>query len=180
MSSVAVRRKWAKAGNIRSDSSTAARDQRRVVEQQPALLGVLEQRPHAAAVGRLGAVVAGRDEQEEAHHDLVLLEPLAVDLGVDEDAGQVVGRVLAPLGDQLPAALEDLRHVALHHRLAPSGLTSGSPAPSVVVHQPRPDRVVLGGMPMKLPITRETTGWATSSTRSHVSRLAEPVEHPDA
>ena len=27
-----------------------------------------------------------------------------------------------------------------------------------------------GGMPMKLPITRETTGWATSVTRSQVSR----------
>ncbi len=26
------------------------------------------------------------------------------------------------------------------------------------------------GMPMKLPITRETAGWATSATRSHVSR----------
>jgi hypothetical protein len=29
---------------------------------------------------------------------------------------------------------------------------------------------------MKLPITRETTGWATSLTRSHVSAL-QPVEH---
>ena len=47
---------------------------------------MLHQRPHAAAVGRLGAVVAGGHEQEEAHHDLVLLELLAVDLGVDEDA----------------------------------------------------------------------------------------------
>ena len=31
------------------------------------------------------------------------------------------------------------------------------------------------GMPMKLPITRETTtGWATSVTRSHVSRPSRP------
>ena len=37
----------------------------------------------------------------------MLLQALAVDLGVDEDAGQVVGRVLAPLGDQPLAALED-------------------------------------------------------------------------
>ena len=62
------------------------------------------QRAHAAAVGRLGAVVAGGHEQEEAHDDLVLLELLAVDLGVDEHAGQVVGRVLAALGDQLPGS----------------------------------------------------------------------------
>ncbi len=27
-----------------------------------------------------------------------------------------------------------------------------------------------GGMPMKLPITRDTAGWATSLTRSHSSR----------
>ena len=27
---------------------------------------------------------------------------------------------------------------------------------------------------MKLPITRETTGWATSATRSHVSRPSSP------
>ena len=46
----------------------------------------------AAAVGRLGAVVARRHQQEEAHDDLVLLELLAVDLGVDEHARQVVGR----------------------------------------------------------------------------------------
>ena len=30
---------------------------------------------------------------------------------------------------------------------------------------------------MKLPITRATTGWATSVTRSHVSRPSSRVEH---
>jgi hypothetical protein len=59
-----------------------ARDQRGLVQQLLALGRVLDQRPHPAAVGRLGAVVARRDEQEEAHHDLVLLESLAVDLRV--------------------------------------------------------------------------------------------------
>ena len=32
---------------------------------------------------------------------------------------------------------------------------------------------------MKLPITRETTGWATSLTRSQELAAVEPVEHPD-
>ena len=32
---------------------------------------------------------------------------------------------------------------------------------------------------MKLPITRETTGWATSETRSHGLAALEPVEHVD-
>ena len=160
-----------------------ARDQRGVVEQEPALLGVLHQRPHAAAVGRLGAVVAGRDEEEEAHHDLVLLQLLAVDLGVDEDAGQVVGRVLAPGGDHLAAALEDLGHAfwiaASMCSSMPLGLKSGSPAPSVEFISSAQTASSSSGIPMKLPITRETTGWATSVTRSHVSRPVEPVEHAD-
>ena len=156
-----------------------ARDQRRVVEQHLALVGVLEQRPHAAAVGRLGAVVARGHQQEEAHHDLVLLEPLAVELGVDENAGQVVGRVLAALVDQLPAALEDLGHVLLHDRSRPPRVRVAVPGAERVVHQPRPDRVVLG----------RDAHEAADHPRDHrlgdvvdqVARLAvgESVEHPD-
>ena len=59
----------------------------------------------------------------------------------------------------------------------PSGLRSGSPAPSVVFISRAQIASSSGGMPMKLPITRETTGWATSVTRSHVSRPVEAVEH---
>ena len=61
----------------------------------------------------------------------------------------------------------------------PSGLRSGSPAPSVVFISRAQTSSSSGGMPMKLPITRETTGWATSVTRSQVSRPVEPVEHAD-
>ncbi len=123
-----------------------ARDERRIVDDLAHLVGVLEQRAHATAVGRLRAVVAGGHQQEEAHDDLVLLERLAVDLGVDEDAGEVVRRVRPPLLDQHPAALEDLGDVLLHDQLRvfrPLALagTKG------VVHQPRPDDVVLGRDP---------------------------------
>ena len=83
-------------------------------------------------------------EQEEAHDDLVLLEPLAVELGVDEHAGEVVGRALAALGDQPRAALEDLRDVALHDGLDALGVEVGVAGAERRVHQPRPDRVVLG------------------------------------
>ena len=62
----------------------------------------------------------------------------------------------------------------------PSGLRSGSPAPSVVFISRAQISSSSGGMPMKLPITRETTGWATSLTRSQVSRPVEPVEHARA
>ena len=53
---------------------------------------------------------------------------------------------------------------------APSGVTSGSPAPRIVFISVAQTSSSSGGRPMKLPITRETTGWATSSTRSQVSR----------
>ena len=89
----------------------------------------------------------GGDEQEEPHHDLVLLEPLAVDLGVDEHAGQVVGRPLAALGDEPPAALEDLGHVPLHHGLGSLGVEVRVARAERRVHQPRPDLVVLGRDP---------------------------------
>ena len=119
------------------------RGQRRVVEQLLPLVGVLEQRAHAAAVGRLGAVVAGCDEEEEAHHDLVLLQPLAVDLGVHQHAREVVGGVLAALRDQLAAAREDLGHLALHHGLHALGVEVRIARAQSGVHQPGPDLVVL-------------------------------------
>ena len=52
----------------------------------------------------------------------------------------------------------------------PSGLRSGSPAPSVEFMRFAQTSSSSGGIPMKLPITRETTGCATSVTRSQVSR----------
>ncbi len=47
---------------------------------------------------------------------------------------------------------------------------SRSPAPSELFISRAQISSSAGGMPMKLPITRETTGWATSVTRSQVSR----------
>ncbi len=60
----------------------------------------------------------------------------------------------------------------------PSGLTSGSPAPSVVFISRAQIASSSGGIPMNEPITRETTGCATSVTRSHVSRPARPSSTP--
>ncbi len=52
----------------------------------------------------------------------------------------------------------------------PSGAMSGSPALSEVCISRAQIASSSSGIPMKLPITRETAGWATSVTRSHVSR----------
>ena len=50
---------------------------------------------------------------------------------------------------------------------APSGVASGSPAPRIVFISFAQTASSSGGRPMKLPITRATTGCATSVTRSH-------------
>ena len=155
------------------------RHERRVVQHHLSLLGVLHQRAHAAAVGRLGAVVPGGHQQQEPHHDLVVLQPLAVDLGVDEHAREVVGRRRAAFGDQLAAALEHLGDLALHHALRALGRRVRVARPddrrtSVVAHGASSS----GGMPMKLPITRATTGCATSLTRSHSSRPSSRSRTP--
>ena len=86
-----------KAGKQRRPSSTARRDQRRVLEQQVALLGVLHERAHGRAVGRAGRVVARREQQDEERRDLELVEPVAVHLGADERGEEVVARVVRAL-----------------------------------------------------------------------------------
>ena len=103
----------------------------------------------------------------------------AVDLGVDEHAGEVVGRVGPAVGDQRPAALEELGHVLLHDRALAVRVEVRVAGAEHRVHQPRPDRVVLdSGCPMKDPITRDTTGCATSETRSHSSRPSSRSSTP--
>ena len=52
----------------------------------------------------------------------------------------------------------------------PSGAISGSPALSDVCISRAQIASSSSGIPMKLPITRETARWATSVTRSHESR----------
>ena len=166
---------------MRSDSSTAPGTSDGSSSDLAALLGVLHQRAHAAAVGRLGAVVAGRHQQQEAHHDLVVLEPLAVELRVHEHAREVVGRRLAAFGDQLARSARTPPGTSFSMTLsAPSGVASGSPAPTIAFIRSRPHRVVLG---------REAHE-AADHARDHrlrdvvdqVARLAgpsRPVEHLD-
>ena len=62
----------------------------------------------------------------------------------------------------------------------PSGFRSGSPAPSTVFISRAQIASSSGGRPMNEPITRETTGWATSLTRSIVARPSTPASTPRA
>ena len=61
----------------------------------------------------------------------------------------------------------------------PPGLRSGSLTARTEFMSRAQSASSSGGIPMKLWITRETTGCATSETRSHVSPVAEPVEDVD-
>ena len=60
----------------------------------------------------------------------------------------------------------------------PSGFMSGSPAPSVWFISRAQIASSSGAVPMNEPITRATTGWATSPTRSHVSRPSRRSSTP--
>ena len=60
----------------------------------------------------------------------------------------------------------------------PLGFMSGSPAAMIVFMIRAQARSSSGGIPMKLPMTRETTGCATSVTRSQVSRPSSRSRTP--
>ena len=63
--------------------------------QRP-LIGVLGQGQQAVADGVAGGLVAGHDEEDEEGGHLGRGERLAVDVGVDQGRGDVVGRVDPP------------------------------------------------------------------------------------
>jgi hypothetical protein len=75
----------------------------------------------------------------------VFLELLAVHLGVHQHARQVVGGVLAALGDQPRTTLEDLGNVFLQGAVDAAGVHVRVGSAERRVHQARPDRVVLLG-----------------------------------
>ena len=116
MSRVAVREKACTGETRRTISSTADRDQRRVVDQLLPLARVLDQQLHAARDAVARGLVAG-DEQDHAHHDQLvvgerevlvggIVELLDVEaaedpvvLGAGQDAHQVVARLHAAVLD---------------------------------------------------------------------------------
>ena len=92
------------------------------------LLGVLEQALHPGGEDGAGRVVAGDHQQEEEHQHLLVGEPLAVDLGLDEGRGQVVGRVRLALldhrvdvGDELLQRPPDVAEVGDQARVLEGG-----------------------------------------------------------
>ena len=87
----------------RSISSTAVGMLRRVARQRPQLVGMAQQLVHAAAEHVAGRLVAADEDEQALHQQLVVAQPLAVDLGVHEDADQVVARMRAAIGDDARA-----------------------------------------------------------------------------
>ena len=71
-----------------------------VAHQQLSLVGVLGEELESVARGVAGCLVASGAEQDEERGQFVFGEDLAVDLGIDECRGQIIGRGFAALGDQ--------------------------------------------------------------------------------
>ena len=99
-SSRAVRRKCITGVTQRSISSIAGREQRGVGREPGALVGVLEQRERAAGDEVAGGLAARVHQQHEEHVDVDLREPVAVDLGPQQHAQQVVAVTVDPLGGE--------------------------------------------------------------------------------
>ncbi len=95
VSSATVRRIQMTGEPQRTISSTpvGAMPGRVGLPQRP-LLGVLRQGQQPVADGVAGRLVARHDEQDEEGGHLGVGERLAVDVGVDQGRGDVVGRVL--------------------------------------------------------------------------------------
>ena len=70
-----------------------------VLDQAPAVVGVLGQVPQAGADGRPGGVDAGDDQQGDGAADVVGSRAVAVELGVEQVADEVVSGVAAVLLD---------------------------------------------------------------------------------
>ena len=70
-----------------------------------ALVGVLGEGPQAVADGVARGLVAGHHQQDEERGQLGVGERLAVDVGVDQRRGEVVGGVLDAVGGQAPHEL---------------------------------------------------------------------------
>ena len=94
MSAVAVRRKYITGDAQRSISSTAPVEQRQGRPSSVgALVGVLDERQHPVRDQVARRLVAGDGEQQEEQVELELGEPLAVDLGLEQHADDVVAGV---------------------------------------------------------------------------------------
>ena len=94
----------------RSISSTAPGISDGIVDQQAALVGVVDQRQRAQRDQVAGGLVAGHQQQEREVEQVFVGEPVSVDLGVGQHRQQVVARFDAPGGDQLLEVLVELPH----------------------------------------------------------------------
>jgi hypothetical protein len=74
---------------------------RRVTRQGLELLGGAQQLVHAAAQDVARRLVAADQDEQALHQQIVFAEPLAVDLGVDQNAHEVVARMGAAVGDHV-------------------------------------------------------------------------------
>ena len=152
------------------------RQQRQVGEQARALLGVLDQRQHAAGDQVARGLVAGHGEQQEERVELHLGEPLAVDLAAHEHADQVVARMVARARGELVGVHAHLRGRA--HPLLRSAVprNSGSSKPIRRLLHSKTLWRSSSGTPSSSAMTCSGSSAATSVTKSHSPRAAMRVD----
>ena len=122
MSRVAVRRNCTTGVHEAQHLLDRAGQERAVGAQRRELVGVREQRQHAARDEVARRVAAGVDEQQEEQVELEVGEPLAVDLGGEQHARRCRRRA-APRFARAHAG-----RVARASPPPPPGVSAGSPA----------------------------------------------------
>ena len=90
---VTLRRKYMTGDAQRTISSVAELRERRVVDEQLVLVGVVAERADAVRDRVARRLVAGDREQQEEEVEVHLGERVAVDLGLEQRGDDVVARV---------------------------------------------------------------------------------------
>ncbi len=156
----------------RSISSTAPGSRLRSVTSASHWSGWAQQLEHAAGQHVAGGLVAADQDQQRLVHEAVQVQPVAVDLGVDEDAHEVVAG-LVPAGGDDPAGVVGVGTERLggpHQRGAVGVVDAHERAHHVVRPASCRSSRSSGATPSASPIMISGRGAAMSHTKSQAPR----------
>ena len=174
-SRVAVRAMFLIGLTQRSISSTASGRRSALGGQLVELVGMGEQLVHAAADDVAGRLVAADQDQQRLVDEGRLVEPVAVDLGVDQRADQVVGLVV-PRRCSATAVMYPAYSMAASGGPVHGRRVGRAQRLQHVVGPPSRASRSSGATPSMLPITIMGSGAAMSLDEVGASLLAHPVD----
>ena len=145
------------------------RDEPRLLDQTPQLVRVLQQRVHAAADHVARRLVAADEDQQRLLQQRIVVEPLAVDLGMHERAHQIVlQRPRAAIGDDLRVVVAVFDERAARRASWSSGAALAD-KPAIRSSDQRSSMSWSSwATPSRSPITIIGSGAAMSRTKSNV------------